>query len=164
MLSFVVAVSQNNVIGKDNNLPWKIPEDLKHFKEITLSKTKTMIMGRKTFEALPSVLPRRKHIVLTGNRDYNMENINVKVIHSVDEINPLIHSKEEYFVIGGGEIFSELMPYAKKIYLTIIHHDFQGDTFFPGYNKNDWKITEMHKGTVDENNKFNHTYLTLEKI
>ncbi|MCM8710203.1 dihydrofolate reductase [Clostridium sp. SYSU_GA19001] len=162
MLSFIVAMSENYVIGKNGNVPWHLPADLKIFKEITSSGTKTMIMGRKTFESLPKVLPGRKHIILTGNKDYKVNDSNIEVIHSIDELTPYINSFEEYFVIGGGEIFSLLFPYVKRLYLTIIHHDFEGDTYFPNFDKSQWKVTKLHEGKIDADNKYKHTYLLLE--
>jgi Dihydrofolate reductase len=164
MLSFVVAVSENNVIGKDNTLPWYLPEDLKKFKEITLSKTHTIIMGRKTFESLPVTLAGRKHIILTRNKGYIVSNNNVEIIYNLDDLEPFIKDELEYFVIGGGEIFKILLPFTQKIYLTIIHEHFEGDTFFPEYNRDEWKITEQFEGEVDEKNKHPHTYITLERI
>jgi dihydrofolate reductase len=163
MLSYVVAVSENNVIGNDNRLIWSLPKDLQKFKEITLTKSKTMIMGRQTFESLPGVLPGRKHIILTRNKNYRIDDANVEIIHDIDELKPYIESSEEYFVIGGGEIFSLLMPYVEKMYITIIHEHFPGDTSFPEYNKDDWKVVESIEGIVDEENKHKHTFLILER-
>ncbi|KMT23224.1 dihydrofolate reductase [Clostridium cylindrosporum] len=164
MLSYVVAISENGVMGINNTLPWHIPNDLKFFKEVTLSKSKTMIMGRETFEALPKILPERHHIVITRNRNYKINSDNVTIIHNIDDLKPYIESPEEYFVIGGGQIFSLLMPYAEKMYLTIIHEEFKGDTFFPKYNKDEWRILSKEEGVVDSKNKHNHTIYILERI
>lgn len=163
MLSFVVAVSQNNVIGKDNSLVWHLPSDLKRFKEITLSESKTIIMGRKTFEALPYVLPGRKHIILTRNKNYKVENEAVRIINDIASLKPMIEAEEEFFVIGGGEIYKLLMPYAKKLYLTIIHENFSGDTFFPDYKIFQWNIIKKQEGVYDENNQHKNTFLILER-
>jgi dihydrofolate reductase len=163
MLSFVVAMSENYVIGKDGTLPWHLPEDLKKFKEITLSGSKTMIMGRKTFESLPRVLPGRKHIILTRDKSYKVDDANVEVIHNIEGLKPYANSQEEYFVIGGGELFSMLFPYAKRIYLTILHHHFEGDTYMPQFDMKDWKVVESHEGIINEKNIYRHTYLTLER-
>ncbi|SKA78552.1 dihydrofolate reductase [Clostridium sp. USBA 49] len=163
MLSFVVAIANNNVIGKNEEMPWHLPNDLKRFKEITLSKSKTIIMGRKTFESLKKILPGRKHIVLTQNKNYKIENENVEVIYSIDDIMKYVDSNEEYFVIGGAQIFNSLFPYAKKIYLTEIYENFEGDAFFPQYDKSKWNIIERKEGMIDEKNKYKHTFLTLER-
>lgn len=164
MLSFVAAISENYVIGREGTLPWYLPEDLKKFKEITSSQSKTMIMGRKTFESLPKILPGRKHIVLTSNPDYKIIHTDVKVVHNLEDLSPYINNDEEYFVIGGGEVFKTLLPYAKRIYLTIIHEKFEGDTYFPAFDKSKWKVTECYEGRIDEKNKYKHTYLTLDAI
>lgn len=163
MLSFVVAVGNNNVIGKDNSLAWNLPDDLKRFKEITMSKSKTMIMGRKTFEALPKILPERKHIIITRNKNYKIDNKSVEVLNDIDDLKPYIESDKEYFVIGGGEIFSQLLPFTKKIYLTRIYNDFHGDTFFPSLNKLQWKIVECSNGTIDCD-KYIYKFFTLMRI
>lgn len=164
MLSCVVAISNNNAIGKDNKLPWYLPEDLHRFKEITLSNTKTIIMGRKTFESLPKILPDRHHIVLTKNKNYKIEDKRVTVITDIEQLNSLIQDNKEYFVIGGEEIFALLLPYTAKIYLTKVEDDFQGDAFFPNYDESQWKVIEVSEGIVDEYNKYKHKFITLERI
>lgn len=165
MLSFLVAISENNVIGKEQSLAWYLPNDLKKFRDITLSGSKTMIMGRKTFESLPKVLPNRMHIILTNNKDYKaIDEENVKVVHSIEEIKPYIDTKEEYYVIGGGQVFKLLFPYTNKMYITEIHENFNGDTFFPEYDKTKWKVLEKREGIVDDKSKYKHTFLTLERI
>ena len=116
MLSIVVAKAKNNIIGKDNKLLWNLPEDLKHFKELTTGHT--MIMGRKTFESLGRVLPNRKHIIFSQNPDFKVDDENVEVVHSLLQIQNLIEEKEEVFVIGGAMIYNFLMPYVKKMYVT----------------------------------------------
>lgn len=164
MLSFVVAMTEDYVIGNHGKLPWYLPEDLRWFKKITSSGTKTMIMGRRTFESLPRILPGRNHIILTKNSCYPAKGENIRVLHDIISLAPYIQSKEEYYVIGGSEVFSLLFPFTSRIYLTIIHHNFQGDTYFPKFNKNEWKVAECIEGTIDEKNKYAHTYLVLNKI
>lgn len=164
MLSIVVAIADNNVIGKEKSLAWYLPNDLKKFKDITLSGSKTMIMGRKTFESLPKVLPDRKHIILTNNKDYKVMNENVRIVTDLDELKPYIEAKEEYFVIGGGQIFKLLFPYTNKMYITEIHENFEGDTFFPEYDKSKWKTIEKREGLVDDKSIYKHTFLTLVRI
>lgn len=164
MLSIIAAMAENHVIGKNNSLIWSLPEDLKRFKEITLRGSKTMIMGRKTFESLPFVLPGRKHIILSHDKDFEIDNENVIILRSIDELKPFIESSEEYFVIGGGEIFSQLLPHSSKIYLTLIHENFDGDTLFPEFDKMDWKIIERIEHPVSDTNKYENTFMILEKI
>lgn len=163
MLSFVVAVAKNNVIGIDNKMPWFLPNDLKKFKEVTTGKTKTMIMGRKTFESLPQILPDRQHIVLTRDKNYKVDDERVTIINNQKELESYIKDEKEYFVIGGEEIFLLLFPHAGKIYLTEINEDIEGDTFFPKYDEKDWEIIETKEGIIDEENKHIHVFKTLER-
>lgn len=161
MLSIIAAVSKNNVIGKDNKLLWHIPEDLKRFKELTTNHT--IIMGRKTFESLGRVLPNRKHIVLSISGKVKTDDENVKVISDIDELEEYMNSDEECFVIGGGMIYHILMPYAKRMYITKIHHEYEGDTHFPEIDENVWKIVSQEKGIKNEENPYNYEYLIFEK-
>lgn len=161
MLSIIVAKSKNNVIGKNNTLIWHLPEDLKRFKSLTTGKT--IIMGRKTFESLGRVLPNRKHIVLTKNTDFKVDNEMVKIIHDVNDLQEYINSEEECFVIGGGVIYNILMPYANKIYATVINENFDGDTFFPKIDENKWKLVNKEKGLKNENNPYDYEYLDYVK-
>ena len=161
MLSIIVAKAKNNVIGKNNRLLWELPEDLKRFHELTTGHV--IIMGRKTFESLGKVLPNRKHIVFTNNPDFKIENENVKIIHSMLEIQEYIEDKNENFVIGGAMIYNLLMPYVTKLYVTQINKDFEGDTFFPRIDEEKWKEIERISGMKDENNKFNYEFVTYER-
>lgn len=162
MLSIIVAIANNNVIGKDNKLIWHLPDDLKRFKNLTTGKT--IIMGRKTFESLGRVLPNRKHIVLTRNSDFKVDNDMVEVVHDISEIEEYINSKDECFVIGGASIYKELLPYAKKMYITKIDEDFEGDSFFPEFDEKDWKVVDVEMGIFDEQNPYKYEYITYEKL
>lgn len=162
MLSIIVAQAKNNVIGKDNKLLWHLPADLKRFKELTTGKT--IIMGRKTFESLGRVLPNRKHIVFTQNPKYNINDKNVKIVHSIAEIKEYIDNKEENFVIGGEVIYNLLLPYTKRLYITQINEKFEGDAFFPKIDETQWKILKTEKGIKDEKNKLQFEYITYERI
>lgn len=162
MLSIVVAKAKNNIIGKDNKVIWDLPEDLKHFKELTDGHT--IIMGRKTFESLGEILPNRKHIIFSQNPDLKINNENVQVVHSLLEIQELIEEKEESFVIGGSMIYNFLMPYVKKMYVTEIDEEFEGDTFFPKINKDIWKEVERTKGTKNAENNSDYEFVTYERI
>ena len=129
MLSIIVAISENNVIGKDNKLLWHLPEDLKRFKELTTGHT--IIMGRKTFESLGKVLPNRKHIVITRDKDYNEKNENVEIINDINAIYKYVNDDEENFVIGGAIIYNQLIKITKKMYITKIYEKYDGDAYFP---------------------------------
>lgn len=162
MLSIIVAKAKNNIIGKNNKLLWKLPEDLRRFKELTMGHT--IIMGRKTFESLENVLPGRKHIVFTQNPDFKVNDENVQAVHSMLEIQEYIENDEENFVIGGAMIYNLLMPYVTKMYVTEIEKDFQGDAFFPRIDTQVWKEISREKGMQDENNDFDYDYVIYERI
>lgn len=134
ILSQIVAIAKNRVMGVNNTLPWHLPEDMKFFREKT--KGHIMIMGRKTFESLKSPLPKRFHIVITGQENYSYEHPSVKVVSSLEaalkEANKLQPAwPEEVFLIGGAGLFNEAFPFTNKIYLSMIHQDFTGDTYYP---------------------------------
>ena len=158
MLSIIVAVAKNNVIGKDNKLIWHLPEDLKRFKRITTGHT--IIMGRKTFESLGRVLPNRKHIVLSKDTDFKVQDENVQVINDISLLGEYISSEEENFVIGGASIYKLLMPYTSKMYITKINQEFEGDVFFPEIEEKDWGVVETQKGITDEKNVYDYEYVT----
>lgn len=151
MFSIIVAVSKNNMIGKDNSIPWFIPEDLKRFKEITMGKK--MIMGRKTFESLPGVLPGRKHIILTRNKDYKVDNENVEVYYDFDDlINKFKDSEEEIFIIGGSEIYNKFYKHANKLFLTEVDLEVDGDTTFPIIDLNEWNLVNSSSKNISKSN------------
>ena len=162
MLSIIVAKAKNNIIGKDNKIIWHLPEDLKHFKNLTTGHV--IIMGRKTFESLGKPLPNRKHIIFSQNPDFKVNDENVEVIHSLLQIQDLIEGKGEVFVIGGAMIYNFLMPYVNKMYVTEIEKDFEGDAFFPSIDETVWKETSREKGLKDENNNLDYYFVTYERI
>lgn len=161
MLSIIVAVAENNVIGKDNKLIWYLPEDLKRFKKLTTGHT--IIMGRKTFESLGRVLPNRKHVILCNDMELNIEDENVEVLEDISMLKQYIDSTEENFIIGGATIYKLLLPYVNKIYLTLIHEKFEGDVFFPEIDEREWKIVETEKGLKDEKNPYDYEYITYTR-
>ena len=161
MLSIIVAKAKNNIIGKNNKMIWHLPEDLKHFKNLTTGHT--IIMGRKTFESLGKPLSNRKHIIFSQNPDFKVNDENVEDVHSLLQIQDLIEGKEEAFVIGGAMIYNFLMPYVKKMYVTEIEKDFEGDTFFPIIDSEIWKEVSREKGIKDENNNLDYYFVTYER-
>ena len=158
MLSIIAAISENNVIGKDNKLLWHLSEDLKRFKELTTGHT--IIMGRKTFESLGGILPDRKHIVLTRDMNYNIDSDWVKVVHDIEELKDYINDDNENFVIGGALIYKQLERYTQKMYITRIYKTFEGDAYFPKINEDEWKEIEREKGLKDEKNPFDYEFIT----
>ena len=157
MLSIIVAIANNNVIGKDNKLIWHLPEDLKRFKMLTTGHT--IIMGKNTFESLGRVLPNRKHIVLCNDAVLNIDDENVEVLPDIKLLDKYIKSEEENFVIGGASIYKLLMPYAKKMYITKINEDFEGDAFFPKINENEWQVVSKEPGLKNEQNPYDYEYI-----
>ena len=161
MLSIIVAKSKNNIIGKNNSLIWHISDDLKRFKKLTTGIT--IIMGRKTFESLGRVLPNRHHIIISNNKNLEIEDSNVEIISDIKKLDKYINDNKEHFVIGGGLIYKLLMPYCKKMYITEIEKEFDGDVTFPEINSKEWKIINKEKGPKDENN-FDYYYIDYERI
>lgn len=159
MLSIIVAIAKKNVIGKDNQLIWHLPEDLKRFKKLTTGHT--IIMGRKTFESLGRILPNRKHVILCNDMEMKIENENVEVLEDISMLEKYIKSEEENFVIGGATIYKLLMPYANKLYVTKIQEEFEGDVYFPKIKEEEWQEVEREKGIKNEENPFEYEYITL---
>lgn len=157
MLSIIAAISDNNIIGKDNKLIWHLPEDLKRFKELTTGHT--IIMGRKTFESLGRVLPNRKHIILTRDTSYQVDNENVEIVNDIERLEEYINPEEENFVIGGAIIYRQLMSKVDKMYITRIHEKFEGDAYFPVINEEEWKETERYQGIKDEKNIYDYEFI-----
>ncbi len=151
-------MDENNVIGKDNDLPWYLPNDLKYFKKVTTGHT--IAMGRKTYESIGRPLPNRQNIVLTRDLSYNAEGCTV--IHSIDELKPYLND-DEVFLIGGAELFKMALPIADRLYITRIHDTFDGDTYFPSIDFSEWKVVEELKGETDERNPYEHTYYVYER-
>ena len=145
-ITLVAAIASNNVIGKENSLPWNIPEDLKRFKQMTSGHT--ILMGRKTFDSIGRPLPNRQNIVMT--KDENFEQEGIKVINDFDEALELIkESNEDVFVIGGSKIYELFEPVANSLAITRILKDFEGDAFFPNINWDLWQI-EREENFFDE--------------
>lgn len=160
MLSISVAVAKNNIIGGDNRLLWHIPEDLKRFKENTMNKT--MIMGRKTFESLPGILPGRTHVVLTRDKSFKVDSENVIVMHSLEEIlDNYSNTEEEAFIIGGGQFYTSTIDHCNKIYLTSINKDIKGDTYFPIINYDDWNIIYSSEEKINPKDGLPYKFIDL---
>ncbi|HLR79929.1 MAG TPA: dihydrofolate reductase [Bacillota bacterium] len=162
MISFLVAMDNNHVIGCDNQMPWHLPDDLKHFKKKTMGHT--IIMGRKTFESIGRVLPGRKNVVITRDKTATFPD-GVKVIHDIETVNRWNNERpdEEFFVIGGGGIYEQMLPYADRLYITKIDASFLGDTYFPHFSKSDWTKTAAIKGKKDEKNPYDYYYLQYDR-
>lgn len=155
-ISAIVAISENRVMGKNNQLPWHLPADLRHFKEITLGKP--IIMGRKTFESIGRPLPGRQNIVIT--RDKTFQAPGCSVFHSIDSALSALN-EEEAFIIGGAQLFEQMMPRIECIYLTIIHENFEGDVVFPELDISQWKEIDRLDCQPDEKNMYSYSFITL---
>jgi dihydrofolate reductase len=151
-------MAQNGVIGRDNALPWRLPEDLKRFKAFTLGKT--LLMGRKTYESIGRPLPGRANLVLTRDRGFRAPG--VVVVHSVEEA--LAHAADnELVAIGGAEIYRLVLPFARRLYLTHVHADVPGDTYFPDFDPTQWADVEWRMHPADEQHAYPLTFVTLER-
>lgn len=159
MLTIIAAAGENNALGKDNDLVWHLPDDFKRFKRLTSGHH--IIMGRKTFESFPKLLPGRKHVIITRKEDYHPDN--TSVVHSLEEAIRISKLDEQPFIIGGGEIYKIAMEKAEKIELTRVHGEFEADTFFPEIDENKWKLVKEEFHDKDEKHKYSFTYLTYER-
>lgn len=160
MINAIAALAkENRVIGNKGQIPWHIPEDFAHFKNTTMGHP--IIMGRKTFETFPKPLPGRTHIVITRDKQYQVpEGVFVcDSIESAIEIAKEKEGSEEIFIIGGGQIYTDSLPFVDRLYLTLIEGDFEGDTFFPEYREFKNKIEEE----THSNEKNTFTFVTLER-
>jgi dihydrofolate reductase len=160
MLSIIVAKASNDVIGGDNKLLWHISDDLKRFKEITSGNT--IIMGRKTFESLPKILPNRHHIIITRDKNFKVDSPMVEIVNDIKEVvTKYKDSSEEAFIIGGGEIYKALLPHTEKLYLTRVYKDFNGDTKFPSINLNDWLVEFKSQIYINEADNIEFDFINL---
>ncbi|WP_071459892.1 dihydrofolate reductase [Bacillus massilinigeriensis] len=160
MISLMWAMDDNGLIGKDNELPWHLPEDLKFFKKTTLGHA--IAMGRKTHESIGKPLPGRENIIITRNKDYKSESC--IVLHSVPALMEWAANKgEEVFVIGGAEIFKETLPYADKLVVTLIHENFEGDTFFPFVDLAEWEKDWQENGIKNDKNPYDYEFIIYRK-
>lgn len=156
-ISIIVAIAQNFAIGKNNDLLFYLPNDLKRFKSITTGKT--IIMGRNTLLSLPKwPLPNRRHIVITDNPQDQFKGC--EMVSSIDEAIEKTCNEDEAFVIGGGMIYRQFYKIAGKLYLTLVHKDFDADVYFPAIDYNSWK-EESREDLYDEKNDFNYSYIDL---
>ena len=160
MITIIVAASENDVIGNNNKLIWHLSKDLIRFKNLT--KGHHVIMGRKTFESMPKALPNRTNVVITRNKNYTAENITV--VDSLENALKVCKDDPQPFIIGGGEIYRIGLTYAKRIELTRVYHNFEGDTTFPKIDKNLWKEVKNIKMFDIENHNYNFSFITYDKI
>ncbi len=159
LISIISAMARNRVIGHENRLPWHLPADLAHFKAVTMGKP--MVMGRKTWESLPGLLPGRPHIVVSRNRDYQATG--ATVVHSLEEAIQAAGQADELMIVGGANLYAQAMSHARRMYLTLIDADVQGDAWFPVFDMDEWRETARETHRADEHNPFGYQFITLEK-
>lgn len=160
MIASIFAMSENRVIGKDNQLPWHLPADLKYFKATTMGYP--ILMGRKTFESIGKLLPGRSSIIITRQLDYSVPG--ALVVHSVAEgIEAGKNLSDTIFIIGGAEVLKEAFHLIDTMFLTLIHKDFAGDVFYPEYNAEDWQETWREDYQPDEKNQYAYSFIKLKR-
>lgn len=159
MITLIVAVADNGVIGRDNGLPWHLPEDLKRFKRLTLGKP--IVMGRRTFESIGKPLPGRTNIVVTRDPHYRREGI--VVVHDVEAAQRAAGDAPEIMVIGGAELFRSLLPRAGRIHLTRVHGDVEGDVMWPALDDREWQVVEREEFAADERHAYSMTFEVIER-
>lgn len=159
IISIIVAMAANGVIGRANTLPWDMPSDLKHFRGITTGHP--VIMGSKTHESIGKALPGRTNIVLSEQADYRAEGC--IVVHSIEEALALVKdAADEVFFIGGANVFRQVMPLTDRLYVTLIHHEFEGDVFFPEIDPMVWLEVNREDHRADESNPYAFSFLVFE--
>ena len=159
MISLLVAMDKNRLIGKDNDLPWRLPADLAYFKRVTMGHP--IVMGRKTYESIGRPLPGRENIIITRNTDFVAPGC--KIIYTIEDILKLEAEDKEVFVIGGSEIFNEILSSANKLYITLIEDCFEGDTYFPEVRTEEWQLISEEKGIKDDKNPYDYYFQVFER-
>ncbi len=159
-ITLIVAVADNGVIGRDNALPWRLPEDLKRFKRLTMGKP--ILMGRRTWESIGRPLPGRHNIVVT--RDPNYQRDGVTVVHDVEAALAAAEAAPEIMVIGGSELFGALLPRAGRVHLTRVHGNIDGDVVWPALDEREWHVVERELHSADEQHAYAMTFEVLERL
>jgi dihydrofolate reductase len=160
LISLIVAMARNRVIGRDNNLPWHhLPDDMKHFKALTLGKP--VLMGRRTFESIGRPLLGRTNLVLTADRGFCAPG--VVGVSSIDEAFEAVPGEAELLVIGGAAVYRETLPFVRRIYLTWVEGEIEGDTLFPELDDTQWRVAARRRQPADERHAYGLTFETLER-
>lgn len=159
-ISLIAAIDHNRVIGINNELPWHMPADLKFFRDTT--RHKPVVMGRKTLESIGRALPNRRNLVVT--KDPNFTATDCEVYHSLNKAIEAATNEPEVMILGGAQIFEQALPIAHRMYLTIIHHEFKGDTRFPQWDPKLWQEVERHDCSADNDNPYPYSFITLDKV
>ena len=158
-LSIVVAMDDNHLIGKGNGLPWHLPADLAFFKKITTGNS--ILMGRKTYDSISKPLPNRRNIVITRNPDISIPGC--EVVDSIEKALSITQDEEEVMVIGGANLFEQLLPDVSRLYITHIEGKLEGETYFPHYDENDWLEVSRESHQPDEKNKYAYQFSIMDR-
>lgn len=164
-ISLIWAMAENRTIGRNNKLPWHLPNDLKYFKQLTTGKA--VIMGRKTYESIGRPLPNRTNIVITRDADYTAEGVNV--VTSLDqaielaEASSLVNASDEVIVMGGAEIYNLCLPRADRLYITFVHAEVHGDAFFPEFDLSQFTEIGRESFSADDANPYNYSFAVFDK-
>lgn len=159
MISMIVAMDNNRAIGKDNELLWHLPDDFQYFKAVTMGKP--ILMGRKTFESIGRPLPGRENVVVTRDKSFSAEG--VTVVNSIDAALEATQQYDEVMVIGGANLYQQMLPLADKLYVTLVRHAFEGDVFFPEINTDKWLMTHQTEHSADDRHVYSFSFLTYQK-
>lgn len=160
MISLIAALANNRAIGKDNQLLWQLPNDLRHFKQLTLNKP--IIMGRKTFDSIGRPLPKRRNIIIS--RQPNYEVAGCDVFNSINAALTATRDVPEVMIIGGAHIYEQTLTLADRLYLTLVDDEPEGDAFFPEWDPKEWQLVESTKHEPDEQHALGYTFQTLDRI
>lgn len=160
LITAVVAMSENRVIGNNNKLPWHLPADLQHFKAVTMDKP--ILMGRKTYDSIGRPLPGRCNIIIT--RDSDFQAAGCVVANSIECALKAAAYSEEACIIGGALLYEQMLPRIERIYMTVIHHNFSGDALFPELNQSEWNEIKREDFQPDEKNNYPYSFVTLDRI
>jgi dihydrofolate reductase len=158
-LSIIVATDEEGLIGKDNDLPWKLSADLQYFRRVTMGKA--LIMGRRTHESIGRALPGRKNIVITSDQEYESDGCTISF--SVQQALQECENIEEVMVVGGASLYKQFLPEASTIYLTLVHATLSGDTWFPDWDKNQWQVLSEEKFSADEKNEHPYSFIVYKR-
>lgn len=158
-INLIAAMSENRVIGRDGDLPWRLPADLQHFKKMTTGHA--VLMGRKTFDSMGKPLPNRRNIVLT--RDAHWTHPGVEVIHDPASAVAAADDADELFIIGGEQIYKLFLPFADRLYLTLVHAHVEGDTHFPQVDQSVWQLTDETQRPIDDRNEYAMTFQRYDR-
>jgi len=159
-VSIVVAMSSNAVIGKSGGLPWHLSADLKHFKSITMGKP--IIMGRKTHDSIGKSLPGRENIVLT--RDYQYRAEGCSIIHKFNDVYKRCSEVDEVMIVGGSQLYDQVLPLANILYMTEVHGDVEGDTRFPEFDREQWREVQRQDFKANEKNDFDYSFVVFKRL